>query len=381
MLKLFHKEESVISISRYETAKGKRYCVKSGNHTKRGFKTKKEAKDYEKYLKGELLREKFESDNKPKRPVVLFQTIAEDYIEMAFNESDITFGTNQKKQEILKYAILPNVPNKDINRFTERDCVIFRKKVKDLDYSTSHKNDILNEFKAIFKHAIKYYKLDKNPTYVLEPFKKTFEEKMAKKKKDERIWTDEEFNKFIKYVDNESYKAFYIVLFYTGVRLGEAQALKWKDLDGDILHIYKSLSKSGGDYFMCESNPKTASSVRDIELGPELGLYLRNYKQKLMDKNEDFSDDWYMFGGRRYISRTSATRHKDIAVEKAEVPRMTLHDFRHAHASNLIAKGVNIVSVSRRLGHSSVTITLDVYTHRLGKNDPDLINKLGFKNY
>lgn len=374
MLKLFQKEDNYISIVRYESANGKRYCVKCGNHTKRGFKTKTEAKQYEKELKKKVEGEIF----KPQMPY--FKQVALDYMQVINAESDITYGTNQKKWEMLNYVIFVKVPNHRMDTFTERDCVIFRKKVKDMHYSTSHKNEILRLFKAIFRHAVRYFHLEKDVSYVVEPFKSTFEDKMAKKKRDERIWTDDIFNKFIQYVDGENYKVFFTVLFYTGIRLGEAQALKWKDLDGDVLHIYKALSKSGGDYYLCETDPKTANSIRDIEIGSELQLYLETYKEKLIAMNPDFTDEWYIFGNKTHISRTSATRHKDIAIEKAGVPRMTLHDFRHAHASNLIAKGVNIVTVSRRLGHSSVSITLDIYTHLLDKKEDDFTEKLGFKN-
>lgn len=267
-----------------------------------------------------------------------------------------------------------------MEKFTERDCVAFRKKIKETKYSTTHKNDTLREFKAIFKHGRRYFGLKNDPTYVIDPFKKTFDDRMKIRERDARIWTDEQFAEFISCVDDERYRVFFIVLFYTGIRLGEAQALKWSDLDGTILHIYKSLSKTGGNYYLCETNPKTASSIRDIDIGPELALYLDEYKKKLKQEHNDFDDEWYLLGGQRYISRTSAARYKDIAIEKAGVPRMTLHDFRHAHASNLIAKGVNVVSVSRRLGHSSVNITLDVYTHLIDRDETEIVNNLNFKN-
>lgn len=383
MLKLFQKEDNYISTYKYDTANGKRYYVKCGNLTKRGFKTKKEAITYEKELKRKALYLVKDLDDlsEIKEDSVYFYDVINDYVELLDAETDVKYGTNRKKKEMIKYAIQPNFQNKPLNTITAKDCVIFRSKIKNTGYSTSQKNQILQTFKAIFKHAKKYMNYEKDPTYVVEPFKKTFEDKMKKKKKDEHIWTNEDFVKFIAKVDKKQYKVFFTVLFYTGIRLGEAQALQWNDLDGEVLHIYKAMSKecAGQANRLIKSSPKTVNSIRDIHIGEELELYLLDYKKSLQEANPNFSDEWYMFGGENYISRTSATRYKDKAIKASGVPRITLHEFRHAHASNLIASGANIVSVSRRLGHSSVSITLDTYTHLLDRDESEIISKIQFK--
>ena len=58
----------------------------------------------------------------------------------------------------------------------------------------------------------------------------------------------------------------------------------------------------------------------------------------------------------------------------SDVKKIRIHDFRHSHASNLIGEGMDIVAVSKRLGHSSVEMTLNVYTHLLRKNDSKMLN-------
>ncbi|MCR4632814.1 MAG: tyrosine-type recombinase/integrase [Erysipelotrichaceae bacterium] len=67
-----------------------------------------------------------------------------------------------------------------------------------------------------------------------------------------------------------------------------------------------------------------------------------------------------MFWGEEPLSRTSIERIKNIAVSKSGVKKIRIHDFRHSHASNLIGEGMDIVAVSKRLGHSSVDMTLKV---------------------
>ena len=83
-----------------------------------------------------------------------------------------------------------------------------------------------------------------------------------------------------------------------------------------------------------------------------------------------------MFGGERPLSRTRITNAKEIAIKRSGVKRITIHDFRHSHASNLINEGINIVAVSRRLGHADVNMTLEVYTHLFKKNDDILVDYL-----
>ena len=91
----------------------------------------------------------------------------------------------------------------------------------------------------------------------------------------------------------------------------------------------------------------------------------------------DFSDSWFIFGGDSPLAENSITRHKDKAVKLSGVRRIRLHDFRHSHASNLIADGVNIVAVSKRLGHKDISITLNTYNHLFEKNNEELIKKTG----
>ena len=81
-----------------------------------------------------------------------------------------------------------------------------------------------------------------------------------------------------------------------------------------------------------------------------------------------------MFGNLKPLSSTTITREKDRAIKKSGVKRISIHDFRHSHASNLIANGINIVAVSKRLGHSNVEMTLRVYTHLIKTTEDQLLS-------
>lgn len=187
------------------------------------------------------------------------------------------------------------------------------------------------------------------------------------------IWNDDEFNMFISNVNNIVYKELFILLYYTGMRIGELLALQWKDYYDNKLHIYKSLAKlyDNGKYVLKET--KNTSSIRNIVLGKNIETHL-NYYKNLEQTKKGFNDEWFIFGRHKPLSRSTVTRIKDRAIKKANLRKIRIHDFRHSHASNLIANGVNIVAVSRRLGHTDVNMTLKIYTHLLQQSEQEVID-------
>ena len=343
------------------------WYVKYKNSTKRGFKTKTEAKQYEAKLKLSLIHNA-DCIN------VYFHDVASDYVKYQYERyqnKNISYGTYLKIKNVIETIIIPHTDNQVMNKLSELHCRKFSEIISSLDYSTVHKNYVLNVYKAIFKRGIQYYKLSHNPSIIIEPLKKSFEEKMNKKAKEKNVWTMEEFEKFISCVDKEIYKQLFIVLYYTGLRIGEALALQWSDFENNELHITKAITRKteSGKYELKET--KNISSIRDVDVGKVLGDYLRTFKAHEM-KHIGFREDWFIFGRTQHLPQTSIDRVKDTAIKKAGVKRIRLHDFRHSHASNLIANGINIVAVSRRLGHSDINITLSVYTHLLKKNELEL---------
>lgn len=357
-----------MSVHKYSTAKGDKWYVKYGNQAKRGFKTKGEAKQYEAKLRlqANSLQE-----------TLYFHAMIDDFLETT--KKEVSYGTWIKKKYVIDKIILPNTKNKDMKKITEVECRNFKDVVNETKYSTAYKNYILRQYKSIFRFATTYYRLPYNPSIVLTTFKDSFEEIARKRRKKEMsIRTEKEFRQFIKYVDNMEYKTLFIVLFYTGLRLGEAQALTWKDYNGESLYIDKSLTKKTEHGLYDIKDPKTASSIRKVALG-DVSLILDNYKNEQM-KLIGFDESWFIFGNVKPLAATSITRQKDIAIEKAKVKRITLHEFRHSHASILIASGIDIVAVSRRLGHSDIKMTLNTYAHLLEKNEEKLLQKINLSS-
>ena len=347
----------------YKDNKGKWY-IKYKNQTKRGFLTKKEAEKFEAKMKLE------ETENNCN---CSFDTIAKDYL--SYKKTTVSYGTYNKYKtaydDVISKLLPVNTKAKDIDKM---DCRKFCEKLRDSDYSTEHKNYIITLLKSIFKHGVLYFNLKENPSTAIERCKKTYDELLKDKEKEMNIWTVEEFNKFIAEIDNPVYKTLFIVLYYTGMRLGEALALKWKDYENGRFDIYKSITYKTEKNLYEEKQPKNSNSIRKISVGNNVASIIMNYKKE-EEKIPGFKESWYMFGRNRPLPTTSIDRYKNKACETAKVKRIRIHDLRHSHASYLISMGVNIVAVSRRLGHSDVNMTLKVYTH-LFKNKEDEITEI-----
>ncbi len=162
-----------------------------------------------------------------------------------------------------------------------------------------------------------------------------------------------------------------MLIVATGVRRSEVCGLKWDmvDLDTSEIEIRAVLVKAGRRLVLKE--PKTKSSARRVSLPPALVAHLRTHKaeqaKQKLSAGEAYDDQGFVFAredGRPInldaLSHTFRATVKDTRFEKFDV-----HGIRHSHASQLIKSGINIKTISERLGHSTIVITLDTYGHLL----------------
>ena len=121
--------------------------------------------------------------------------------------------------------------------------------------------------------------------------------------------------------------------------------------------------------------PKQLASVRKIHVPPFINQMLTEFKEK-EKQVPGFSEDWYIFGRKQPLAETTIDiRHKQ-AINESDVKYITNHQFHHSYASYLIGSGIDVVAVSRSLGHSSIRITLDTYSHVLSRNNEKLLEAL-----
>ena len=141
------------------------------------------------------------------------------------------------------------------------------------------------------------------------------------------------------------------------------------------LSVTKSITRKTKEGSYLVKEPKTQSSVRKVYLNDSLYSLLLDFKSREM-RDAQFKDSWFIFYREKPLSQTTIDRKKENAINKSGVKRIRIHDFRHSHASNLIADGIDIVAVSKRMGHSNINITLTTYAHLLDKSTEKLIDSI-----
>lgn len=321
---------------------------------KRGFKLKREAVEYETKLKFK----KEENKEELLSSTMKFSEIAslwEDTI-----QSSATSRRHHKEHFTKRFQDFYNKPIKSI---TKPQLIKWRNELGKTDYATKTKNTCIGYVRSVFKFASDLYGLP-NIAIVLKNFKETKEEVMSEM----QVWTVEEFEHFINCVEDPLYKKFFMTLFWTGCRRGEAIALQCSDLNESDHTIYIHASQRNTTTGL---QPTKTGTNRHVKLDKELFC-------ELMELKREFKKG-YLFGGDNAMTPTNIDRYFAKGIEKSGVKKIRLHDLRHSHATILINSGVNIVAVSKRLGHTDINQTLKTYTHLLKDTDEkmmDLIEQL-----
>ena len=171
-------------------------------------------------------------------------------------------------------------------------------------------------------------------------------------------------NKFRYYYENTLYK----FLLATGCRINEALALSWSDIDLDnaVVHITKTLN-----YKQETNSPKSKSSLRDIDIDQATVSMLKQYRLRQtkeawkIGKSESivFSEFIHEYPNNRTLQTRLRTHFK-----RAKVTNIGFHGFRHTHASLLLNSGIPYKELQHRLGHSTLSMTMDVYSHLSKEN-------------
>lgn len=182
-------------------------------------------------------------------------------------------------------------------------------------------------------------------------------------------WSAAELQRFLQLIKDDRLHLLYLLLGLSGMRRGEALALRWTDLDLDagLLRIERSLVPVDGELVI--GPPKSRSGRRVVALDEEIArrLHWHRCRQRLelLGATGEIRLPELVFTtvSGEPLSPTYVSRHFDRLVAKHGLTRIRLHDLRHTSASIGLASGESLVEVSRRLGHSTITITADTYSH------------------
>lgn len=321
---------------------------------KRGFKTQREAKEYERMF---LDQQHANSD-------ILFANLVENYLEDM--EHRLKPTTMENKRFIIKGKLLPYFGKQKV---CDIDTIKIRKWQNELishrdddnkPFSQTYLKTVNNQMSALMNYAVAHYNLASNPCRAAGS--------MGRSKADEmNIWTQEQYEKFSNGIHKSSVKLAFDVLFYTGMRSGELLALTPADiLPTKRIDINKNYAKvNGNEMFL---TPKTTKGKRTISIPDFLYDDIKEYISKLyaIESNDRIF----------YFTKSALEKEIKRVADKVGLDPIRVHDLRHSHASMLIEMGFDPLEIAERLGHESVKTTLDTYSHLYPDKDTKLADKL-----
>ena len=183
------------------------------------------------------------------------------------------------------------------------------------------------------------------------------------------VWTPAQLAVFLQSITGSRNDALFRLLAMTGMRRGEVIALRWSDVDlaSRVVTIRQAATVIDGDEYL--DVPKTRRSRRAIDIDDETARSLGRQREvqraalERISEAQPANDRVFTNDIGEPLRPNSIGQAFRRLVRTASVPSIRLHDLRHTHASHLLAAGVNVKVVSERLGHASVSFTLDTYGH------------------
>lgn len=272
-------------------------------------------------------------------------------------------STYMTRADAIKSFFVPAFGSTPLNELTP---VMIREWQNGLIASNHYKSSTLSNLHGmlvtVLNFACKYFRLSQNPAVIAGGMGT-----LKAKKDTQRYWTREQFARFTLSGFKPEYIAVFSTLFWTGCRIGECLALTASDIDLDhgIMNINKTITKT--EHGCKVGPPKTANSRRKVSMPKPLVMILADWIQRTDARNND-----------RLFTKTreSYLQRLRTHAKKVGLPVIRLHDLRHSHASMLIDLGTPPKVVQERLGHASIQMTLDLYSHLYPDKQKDVADRL-----
>lgn len=286
----------------------------------------------------------------------------------------------QKKMTTIKsddytFKIFEPLHNKKMNFITAKDITEILDRFYDDGLSIEYINKMRNFVNKLFNYAVKIKRIiNYNPVVTIPVYKRADD---ISKEMD--YYTPAEWAAFdaIASKENIVYYTFFSLLYYTGMRMGEARAITPSDIDMDKrkIRINKTLSdfkKNEDGKSWIVTSPKTQNSIRTImipnKLRDILVAYLEYYSTLYIN-----GKDTFLFGVDRPLQAKTIREKFHKAADAAELRRIRIHDLRHSHASVLINNGALDKAVADRLGNT-VNEVRKTYSHLFTESEEKLID-------
>jgi integrase len=279
----------------------------------------------------------------------------------------ITARTAERYRELAKNQIAPHIGTKPVQRLSRLDLEAWHNALRNTAIAArtiGHAHRVLGKALA---DAERDGLITKNVCRI----------QRAPKVTDEEMTVVRDVPAFVAAL--RASERFYVpamIALFAGLRLSEVLALRWSrvDLDAKVIQVREALEQTAA-YGVRFKPPKSKAGRREITLPDILVEVLREHRRTFLERRMQLgvgrpSEDALLFSNINdgpLIPRAASARWAEFAGQIG-MPEITFHSLRHTHASQLIDAGVDIVTISKRLGHAKPNVTLAVYAH-LFRND------------
>lgn len=344
---------------------------------RRGFRTKKEAS-----IAGARLELAIsQGDLKKKQRDYLFVDVYHEWYENYINT--VRESTYARTAGMFNNHILPEFGNKRIATITTRDV---QKAVRTwFNSTTANYKRWYNYVVAVMDYAVRQEYMVKNPAKaVILP---KHDDEIGDKP--ENFWDKEQINMFLNSINRAESPEIYTMfrtLAFTGVRRGELLALEWQDInfESNTIRVNKTLTQGERGRQIVQAT-KTRKGKRTIPVDDVTIEQLKTWRHDQQVKYfmlgyNTLNPDQLVFAnsknGYQSLNTPAKRLRKIIKDSQLDLPKLTIHGFRHSFISNLLIAGVPVTSVQKIVGHASPEITLSVYAHVNEKNEREAMNVL-----
>jgi integrase len=250
---------------------------------------------------------------------------------------------------------------------------------KGLADSTVHKTAVV--VSSLFKHAVEMGLLSTSPVARIPSRQRP---RSASSRPDVQAWTLAEARSFLAVTADDRLAIAWHLFLGTGMRRGEVAGLRWGDVDLDRSAIEVRRNRVSISWEVAEGTTKSGKG-RKVTIDSGLAAALRRYRRQQIENQLAAGSAWEgslhdlvlcdEIG--RPVHPETLTKSFNAAVASSGLPRIRLHDLRHTHATLLLADGVAAKVVQERLGHSSISVTLDLYGHVTAELEQEAALRMG----
>ena len=286
---------------------------------------------------------------------------------LSTSRNQIKDSTIYEKEKIFDLIILPEFGDCELKHLNKQTLLIWqdelwsKKNPKTNDYySYKYLSKIRTYFSAFLSWCADRYEGFTN--YLLQ-IKKP---KRRTPKAEMQFWTREEFEQFIKVVDNQTYKTLFSMLFYTGRRKGEVLSLSPQDISSKGIKFNKSLTRKTLDESTYKITSTKTEKVATTPICEPLKKELQNYT---------VPEGRFFFGGDTPLTDNTIRRAFNKYCELANVKQIRIHDLRHSFVSMLIHLGANMTVVADLIGDTLQQVT-KTYAHLYEEDKQKIIQKI-----